>query len=117
MKTQHNPQHAADWESGKTVVNKAPAAGHTPFMLHEREHDGSLYIEQGSPESGRHQAFDLHCDRPTAELIVRAVNGHEELRKALIDVLKYVDFATSKVSPGFYAIGVERAREILVKYP
>ncbi len=51
-----------------------PEASAHKMTLHEREHDGSLYIEQGSPASGRHQAFDIHCDRKTAEAMVYAYN-------------------------------------------
>lgn len=51
-----------------------PCGVRAAMTLHERERDGSLYINQGSPLAGPHQAFDIACDRKTAEEIVASYN-------------------------------------------
>lgn len=49
-----------------------------PLRLVQRDRDGSLYLEGGSPES-RHVAFDIACDYYEAEEILEAVNSHASL--------------------------------------
>ena len=94
MKTLRNPEHAADWESGNTVVSTAPAAGHTPlpwkvWKLSPDSDPKERFIIV--TEDGEREVTGIIDRIEDAELIVRAVNERETLLDLLTRALPYVE--------------------------
>ena len=101
MSTETNPQE-----------REAAQGPRVPMILIERQKDGSLYIVQGSPDAGYHQAFDICCDRPTAEQVVESFNSHaaltaevQRLREALVAIRANEN--GSKFGPGICCYGCD----------
>ena len=85
--------------TGKSPEARPTAEGARMEMtLHERERDGSLYINQGSPERGFHQRFDIHCDQKTAEEMIAGYNQLPAIRSAAEKALALADTVDAYLS-------------------